>query len=103
MNTTEANAWVCRVLDQVFEALADSTELVEALVFKGARVLNLRLGGGRQSFDIDANFLPMFVAAHVDRQDQRAFLERELTRTVRRHFDRQDPVRFELVRLTVTP
>jgi hypothetical protein len=103
MNNIEADAWKCRVLDEVFEALAGSNELVEALVFKGARVLNLRPGGGRQSFDIDSNFLPTFVEAHLDRTLQREFLERELSRAIRRHFERQNPVQLELLKIKVTP
>lgn len=101
MNPTEANNWIYVVLDHLFEALAGSDELVGALVFKGARVLSLRLGGGRQSRDIDSNFLPTFVEEHIDRNQQREFLERELTRAIRRHFERQDPVRYELVQVRV--
>lgn len=103
MNKSEADAWKCEVLDEVFEAIASSKELVDALVFKGARVLNIRLGGGRQSFDIDSNFLPMFVADHSDRNFQREFLERVLTHAVHQYFERQDPVRYQLDRLKVQP
>lgn len=85
----------------MFEALAASAELEAALVFKGARVLNLRLGGGRQSLDIDSNLRPGFVERYPDRAEQRAVLEREMTRTIRRHFDRQTPVRYQLTDLRV--
>jgi len=98
----EAEAWKSYVLDEIFEALAQSKKVEEALVFKGARVLNLRLEGGRQSLDIDSNLRDSFVKLFPSRNQQKEFLEEEMTRSIRRHFERQNPVRFELVRLTVT-
>jgi hypothetical protein len=44
MNQTDADHWKSQVLDEIFVALAASKPLDEALVFKGARVLNVRLG-----------------------------------------------------------
>jgi len=49
MNQKDGERWKSQVLDEIFIALAASEQLDEALVFKGARVLNLRLGIGRQS------------------------------------------------------
>lgn len=102
MKPLEADAWKSYVLDEIFTALAESPPLEAALVFKGARVLNLRLGRGRQSLDLDSNLLPGFVEQYPERTRQRAFLEEEMTRTIRRHFERQNPVRFELAQLKVT-
>lgn len=101
MNLADAERWKSDVLDQIFEALAESRELEEALVFKGARVLNIRLGRGRQSLDIDSNLVPGFVKEHPDREAQRQFLEREIKSAVRRHFEAQEPVRYELANLQV--
>jgi len=103
MNTHDTDAWKSRVLDEVFQAIAESREIVDALVFKGARVLNLRLGSGRQSLDLDSNFRPCFVVTHAERDVQRKFLERELTRAIRRYFERQNPVRLQLDRIKVLP
>jgi hypothetical protein len=101
MNKADAERWKSQVLDDVFVALAASEALGESLVFKGARVLNARLGGGRQSLDLDSNLAVPFVQKHPDRESQRTFLQEEMSRAIRRHFERQDPVRYELTGLTV--
>jgi len=49
MNQNDREHWKSQVFDEVFIALAASKQLEEALVFKGARVLNVRLGNGRQN------------------------------------------------------
>src|SRR4051812_166697 len=51
-----ADRWKLQVLDEVFKALASSRELSQRLIYKGARVLRLRLHEFlRASFDIDAS------------------------------------------------
>jgi hypothetical protein len=53
---TEADRWKSTILDQVFKALVSSPDLSKLLVYKGARILRLRLGEMlRASFDIDAS------------------------------------------------
>ncbi len=101
MNQKDGERWKSQVLDEIFVALAAAKPLEEALIFKGARVLNVRLGGGRQSLDLDSNLTVPFVEKYPDREAQRAFLEEQMTRAVRRHFERQEPVRYELTALTV--
>jgi len=101
MNPADGDRWKSEVLDQIFAALAEREELEKALIFKGARVLSLRLNGGRQSLDIDSNLAASFVAKHPNREEQRLFLEREMKATIRRHFERQEPVRYELTTLHV--
>ncbi|MBY0231573.1 MAG: nucleotidyl transferase AbiEii/AbiGii toxin family protein [Gemmataceae bacterium] len=96
MNPAQADAWKSAVLDKVFDALAQSDELCAALVYKGARILKLRLGEGRQSLDIDSNLLRGFVERLPDRDEQRAFLEEEIGRAIRHHFERQEPVELQL-------
>ena len=101
MNQKDGERWKSQVLDEIFVALAASEQLDEALVFKGARVLNIRLGIGRQSLDLDSNLTAPFVQRYPDREAQRVFLEQEITRAVRRHFERQEPVRYELIAVKV--
>jgi hypothetical protein len=101
MNQNDRELWKSRVLDEIFAALAASKPLDEALVYKGARVLNVRLGDGRQSLDLDSNLTVAFVQRYPGREAQRDFLEREMTQAVRQHFERQDPVKFELTFLKV--
>jgi hypothetical protein len=101
MNPADADHWKSAVLDEIFIALAASEQLEECLVFKGARVLNVRLRGGRQSLDLDSNLAAAFVKNYPDREAQRTFLEEQMARAVRGHFERQDPVRYELTALTV--
>lgn len=101
MNSNLADRWKSEVLDEIFAALAADNKIENCLVFKGARVLNARLGGGRQSLDLDSNLMQSFVDAHPDREDQRLYLERQLKAAIARHFEAQDPVKFELAALTV--
>jgi hypothetical protein len=101
MNPSDAAHWKSAVLDEIFAALAASEQLDECLVFKGARVLNARLRGGRQSLDLDSNLAASFVEKYPDREKQQAFLEEQVTKAIRRHFERQDPVRYELTALTI--
>jgi Nucleotidyl transferase AbiEii toxin, Type IV TA system len=101
MNQNDADRWKSDVLDQVFAALAADTAIEECLVFKGARVLNARLRGGRQSLDLDTNLTQEFVDRHPDREEQKSYLERHLKSAIFRHFESQDPVRFELKGLSV--
>ena len=96
MNSNEVIRWKSEVLDEVFAALAADKEIEECLVFKGARVLNARLGGGRQSLDLDSNLMSKFVERYPVREDQRTYLERTIRRAIDRHFQRQNPVKFEL-------
>lgn len=71
------------------------------LVFKGALVLNRRLGMPRMSLDIDANLDVNYARLHPDREEQRAFLEEQMGRAISRHFESHDPVRYELKRLRI--
>ena len=54
------------------------------------RSLNARLGGGRQSLDLDSNLRKSFVDQHPDRQDQKSCLERYMKRAITRHFEGQE-------------
>lgn len=101
MNPKDGERWKSETLDEILAALAASERLDEALIFKGARVLNIHLGLGRQSLDLDSNLSARFVQKHPDRQAQREFLEREITRAVRHHFERQEPVKYELTGVKV--
>ena len=101
VNSNDASRWKSEVLDQIFMALAANEDLVQCLVFKGARVLNVLLGGGRQSLDLDSNLRKSFVEELPDRNQQQAFLERQLFRAIQSHFEEQDPIRFELKNVTV--
>ena len=55
MRPADARRWQDEVLDEIFAALAASKALRAMFIFRGARVLALRLGGGRQSMDIDCS------------------------------------------------
>jgi Nucleotidyl transferase AbiEii toxin, Type IV TA system len=101
MNPVDAERWKSEVLDEVFVAVAAAGELDECFIFKGARVLNVRIGFGRQSLDLDSNLSPSFVSRFPTQEEQRTFLQEHLERAIRRHFERQDPVHHELMALTV--
>lgn len=101
MNPAEQSLWKSQVLDEVFIALAASETLVEALVFKGARVLSSRLGAGRQSLDLDSNLSAHFAETHPDRKQLSEQLGQAIGHSLRKHFERQEPVRYELTSVQV--
>ena len=96
MNRGDVDRWRSDVLDEILMALAADDEIEQCLVFKGARILNARLGGGRQSLDLDSNLTHRFVEQHPDREDQRSLLERSIKRAITRRFEGRNPVRYEL-------
>ncbi|NJL29898.1 MAG: nucleotidyl transferase AbiEii/AbiGii toxin family protein [Thermoanaerobaculia bacterium] len=102
MNEIERKTWQAEVLDRIFELLAAAPDIAESLIFKGARVLNLHLGpGSRQSYDLDSNLSNDFLQRYPQLDDQRRWLEAEIFRHVHRGFEREDPVRYRLDRITV--
>jgi hypothetical protein len=96
MNRETQKQWIDEVLNEVFLAVIASEPLRNALIFKGARILNLHLGGGRESLDIDSNVAAELVASVPELEAQAKFLQEHLPPALRRHFERQNPVRFEL-------
>ena len=96
MNRESQEQWVNETLNEVFHAVIAAEPLRNALIFKGARILNLHLGVSRQSLDIDSNIAPELVASTPDIEAQARFLKEQIPPALRRHFERQNPVRFKL-------
>lgn len=96
MNPRQREHWVTEVLREVVTAIMHDEALRAALVFKGAWILNLHLGHTRYSIDIDAAAEPSWVEEMGSLHRQEAFLREHLPRAVRRHFERQNPVRFTM-------
>jgi len=96
MNPGDANKWQAEVLEHILLALASSKDLKNVLVYKGALILNRRLGTDRISLDIDSNLVQDFVLAFPEKKQQEDFLEKVLNSAISKYFNRQDPVRFEL-------
>ena len=96
MNIAESNKWKAEVLFQILFALASSKELKDVLVYKGALILNKRLGTERMSLDIDSNLLQAFVLAYPEKKEQEVFLETTLNKAISKYFNRQEPVRYEV-------
>lgn len=84
------------LVGEVFKAMVAHEALRNALIFKGAWVLNLHLGTERQSLDIDSNFVAEFVDEHPDPDARKSWLESHIESAVRNYFESQDPVRFQL-------
>ena len=85
-----------------FLALASSSELSDKLVYKGARILALRLGGEqRASYDLDANIQLTFAEKYPSRDTQAQVLEGLFIQAINTHVEAQDPVRYELIRVRV--
>lgn len=101
MQSFDPDRWQSDVLDQIFEALAAYQPIADSMVFKGARVLNLRLGHSRQSLDIDGNLSSAFAASVLTQDARLSFFEKHLPLALARHFDRQEPVRFTSDSVTI--
>jgi hypothetical protein len=98
MNPQDTNRWKSETLDQVLLAFAAHPQLRGVLIFKGARILNLRLGMvSRQSLDIDSNLDFSFTVHHASLADQQEYLQRECQAALERFFENQDPIRYEVV------
>ena len=103
MNPNDQRRWRNQVLEFALAAFAAHEPLRAALIFKGARILNLRLGGtaSRESFDLDSNLDIHCASAHPGTAARRDFLERESELALRRLIARQDPARFSFKSVNV--
>lgn len=97
MNPAQQQTWKRDALDMVFSALAECGELSKYLVYKGARILALRLGElHRASFDPDANLELSFARRCPDRAEQVIRLQSLIQEAIAAHVNAQNPVRFAL-------
>jgi len=96
MDSARQTEWKDELLGEILKAVSAHPPLKPALVFKGARILNLHLGSQRQSLDIDANLPFEFQREIPDRRMQADWFEKELSVAIRNHFEEQEPVRYEL-------
>ena len=96
MNQTEREYWREEVLQFVLKAMSESEELTDALVFKGAWVLNYHLQTTRRSRDIDTNLSSEFVFRHPETEEQRIYLEHWIRSSVGGFFENQAIVRYQL-------
>ncbi len=104
MNPEDWRAWQNSVLDEVFIAIARDPALTSILIFKGARILARHVAeAARQSLDLDANATAEFLQAFPDRQQQAQELQRRIEIALRRHFEADFNVHFELESVRVTP
>jgi hypothetical protein len=107
MNDHDQRRWKNQVLEFALAAFAAHEPLRTVLIFKGARILNLRLGNipSRESFDLDSNLDIHCATEHPGKKEQRDFLDSESSLALKRHIARQDPARFSLksVRTELSP
>ncbi len=96
MNSEQRKVWIESALQEVLHAMIKAEKIRDALIFKGARILNLHLGGNRESLDIDSNLAPELVALEPEGNQQKAFFEKNLPPALFRYFEQQQPVRFSL-------
>lgn len=102
MNQRDQKDWQDRALAEVLAGVASKDSLKKALIFKGARILNLHLKTQRQSLDIDTNLSVEFQQSMPGRQEQADWFESQLTRVLETHFESQNPVRYTLRSVKVT-
>ena len=105
MNKNQRDNWKFAVLAELLIALAKSSEIRENLIFKGALILNRHLNARRKSLDIDSNLDSDFALQHPGREVQKEFLEKHVKQAITRHFEAQNPVRYELnsLRINLSP
>lgn len=103
MNTSQQENWKFEVISQIVTALAKNDRLKKALIFKGALILNEYLPTKRKSLDIDSNLDQEFIKIYPTREAKEVFLSEQFERAISHHFEAQDPVRYELLSLSVRP
>lgn len=102
MNKENQNRWKNEVLDHVLAAIAAHTSLSQNIIFKGARILNLRLGNtSRQSLDIDSNLDINCALRKESNEKIKTYLHTEMQAALRRFFNKQNPVRYMLTDINV--
>lgn len=101
MNKLESDRWKNFVVGEIFKAIVAYEPLRDALIFKGARILNLHLDTERQSLDIDSNFGIEFVQEHPNLDDRQAWIQSHIEPALRNYFESQEPVRFQIQNVTV--
>lgn len=105
MNSDQRDNWKFTVLAEILIALAKNPEIRANLIFKGALILNRYLNTPRKSLDIDSNLDSHFALQQPEREVQEEFLEKYIKQTITRHFEGQNPVRYELnsLRIELSP
>jgi len=105
MNSDQRENWKFTVLAEILIALAKNPEIRANLIFKGALILNRYLSTQRKSLDIDSNLDSDFALQQPEREAQKEFLEKHIKQAIVRHFEAQNPVRYELngLRIELSP
>jgi hypothetical protein len=101
MNSNQRDNWKFTVLSEVLIALAKNDQIRANLIFKGAFILNRHLNTQRKSLDIDSNLDFDFALQHPEREAQKVFLDEHVKQAISRHFEAQNPVRYELKALRI--
>lgn len=93
--------WLAEVLREVMRAVMADEALQQALIFKGAWILNFQLGEDRYSKDIDSTAAPEWISRVRSLEEQQAFLQIHLERALKDHFEQQEPARFKLQKVSI--
>ena len=101
MNQNDFEKWKFEVLLELLQAIAEDKYLKKNLVLKGAIILNRYLSNSRKSLDIDTNLSRNFVDVNPNRERQKSILREQLELAISRHFEGQDPVRYELLNFRI--
>lgn len=102
MNKESQNRWKNEVLEHILSALAAHESLNQNIIFKGARILNLRLSNtSRQSLDIDSSVDNNCELLKNSDKNIKAYFLREISIALRRFFNKQSPVRYVLTAIKV--
>ena len=102
MNKENQNRWKNEVLEHILTALAAHTSLNQNIIFKGARILNLRLDNtSRQSLDIDSSLDINCALKKEPNEKIKEYLHTEIQSALIRFFNKQNPMRYVLTDIKV--
>lgn len=104
MGPEEQGYWKDEALTFLLGAVAADAELRALLIFKGARILYQRLGTtGRRSLDLDTTLRSDRHLPGVDNDARAQALDLHFRRALQRAVRQDDPVRYGLKTVRVTP
>lgn len=104
MNRNNRENWKDEALDFILVAIAQDHELNACLIFKGARLMRGRVTSmRRRSLDLDATIARNSQATGSSAAETAAWFEARLSKAIERAAESEQPVRYALNRIRVTP
>lgn len=104
MNRNDREGWKGEALDFILVAIAQDHELNDGLIFKGARLMYGRVTSmRRRSLDLDATIVRNSRAIESTVAETATWFSARLSKAIQRAAESEQPIRYALNGLTVTP